>query len=284
MDKNKIKVSKNKKHPKRLRKTLIATFLAAFIIFIIIGFSETDLVVTNYVYHSQKLPSDFYGYKIALISDLHNKSFGDNQSELIKELKKANPDIIALTGDIIDAYKDDMAPIEQLIIGVTSIAPTYFVSGNHEEDMRARTRYQQLKVFFDKYGVVNLNNTSVRIKKNDSSIILTGKSYQGVKIGKTLEYANQSDFNILLYHGCDTFDKTSTHGFDIILSGHAHGGVIRLPFIGGMLNNHGGLFSKYDSGAYEKNNCTMFVSRGLGDAKFPRFYNPPELVIITLQG
>lgn len=79
------------------------------------------------------------------------------------------------------------------------------------------------------------------------------------------------------------FDMICDHGYDIILSGHSHGGVIRLPFVGGLINNNGGLFPEYDGGAYSKNNCTMFASRGLGDASFPRFYNPPELVIITLK-
>lgn len=191
--------------------------------------------------------------------------------------------MIALTGDIIDSDKDNLTSVENLIIGATAIAPTYFVSGNHEMDIKAKTQYKQLKQFFKKYGVVNLNHESVTIKKGDSRIILTGMEFCGSRIDRTLGFADQSEFNILLYHGCNAFDKTSAHGYDIILSGHSHGGVLRIPLVGGLLDNNGGLFPKYDGGAYTKNNCTMFASRGLGDASLPRFYNPPELVIITLK-
>lgn len=277
----------NKTHKKKKRKIkkwklLIPAFLLIIMIYVIVGFCETDLVVTKYTYHSDKLPSDFHGYKIALISDLHNENFGANQSQLINELKKAKPDMIALTGDIIDAKKEDLVPVENLIIGAVSIAPTYFVSGNHELDRQAKYRYKQLCEMFDKYGVVNLNNSSVNVSRGNSSIKLSGQSFGGDKIAEKLDYANQSSFNILLYHGCNAFDMICDHGYDIILSGHSHGGIIRLPFVGGLMGNNGELFPKYDGGAYTKNNCTMFASRGLGDATFPRFYNPPELVIITL--
>lgn len=277
------KLYKKKKHKKKKRKIFILLFLSILTMYVIIGFCQTDLVVTNYTYHSKKLPADFYGYKIALISDLHNENFGTNQSKLINELKKAKPDMIALTGDIIDADKDDLAPVENLIIGATSIAPTYFVTGNHELDRHAKEHYKQLCDMFDKYGVVNLNNSSVNIKRGDSIIKISGQTFCGTKVGEKLPYADMASFNILLYHGCNMFDMICDHGYDIILSGHSHGGIIRLPFIGGLINNNGGLFPKYDGGAYTKNNCTMFASRGLGDASFPRFYNPPELVIITLQ-
>lgn len=274
---------KQKGKRKKFRRYIFAVVLIVLIVYIVIGLCKTDLVITSYVYHSEKLPEEFDGFKIVLISDLHHKNFGKNQSELIDKIKAQSPDMIALTGDIVDEKHKDMESIEDFIAGIRDIAPAYYVSGNHEHDPGARYQYEQLKVLFEKYGIADLDYKTFKIERGGASIVLTGVSFCGKAITTKLKYADESKFNILLYHGSDVFDMISGYGYDIMLSGHAHGGVIRLPIVGGVLGNERDFFPKFDGGVYVENNCTMFSSKGLGDAEVPRFYNPPEIVVVTLK-
>lgn len=271
------------KPQKRKRRFVILVILIALGIYVIVGFCNTGLETTHYVYRSSKLPKEFDGYKIVLISDLHHKNFGHNQSELIRKIKAAKPDMIVLTGDIVDENHTDMTSIENFIMGISRIAPAYYVNGNHELDKDAGYQYERLKALLQEYGITNLNNDTYEVKKKQESITLTGVSYCGENIVNKLTYADESKFNILLYHCSDAFGKISSYGYDIILSGHAHGGIIRLPFVGGILGNNRDFFPKYAGGVYIENQCTLFSSRGLGDAEVPRFYNPPEVVVITLK-
>lgn len=271
---------KKKKGKKLL---ILAIILSILIIYIIIGFSQTSLKVTTYEYTSAKIPTEFDGYSIALLTDLHNKNFGENQSELLEKVKAARPDIIALGGDIIDEDHEDLTSAKVLIEGLVQIAPVYYVTGNHEQCKEAADEYKQFRRILDEYGVININDSSVILAKGEASITLTGCEYHGNRtIESRLPIADSDTFNILLYHANTTFDKIYNYGYDIILAGHGHGGLVRLPFIGGLFENGGGLFPKYDCGSYTKGNSTLIVSRGLGDGCVPRFYNPPELVIVNL--
>lgn len=251
-------------------------------IYVIIGFTNTKLEVTRYTYSSTKLPKEFDGYKIVQISDLHHKNFGENQSELIELIKAEEPDLILLTGDIADEDHTDMKPIEDLFKGIQGI-PTYFITGNHELLSKASAQYGELLVLMNEYGIVDLDDSSVEIKKGDSSIYLHGQKFRSFYIRDYLPKADTSKFNILMFHCSDYFDLISDLGYDIVVSGHTHGGIIRLPFIGGIYGNLGEWFPDYDGGVYVEDNCTLFSSRGLGDATIPRFYNPPEIVSITLK-
>lgn len=272
-----------KKNRKKFKIVLLFTLFAVLITYIVIGFSQKKLVVTEYVYHNKKLPKAFDGYKIVLISDLHHKNFGDKQSELLEAIKKSEPDLILFTGDIVDKNHDDMTPVENLLKGISGIAPAYYVTGNHELDMGAREQYVKLELLLEKYGVTDLDNLSVEIKRGEDSIFLHGKKYLSKNIDKYLETANQEYFNILMYHCSDSFGRISGHGYDIVMSGHTHGGIVRLPIVGGVIGNSRELFPKYDGGVFIENNCTLFSSKGLGDAEVPRFYNPPEVVVVTLK-
>lgn len=251
------------------------------ILFVAIGFLDTRLKLTEYTYESNKLPKSMDGYKILQISDLHHKSFGKNQEKLIKLVKEAEPDIIVMTGDIVDKNHDDIVDVMYLIKGIYDIAPIYYVPGNHEQDSNASQNYSDLRALFEEYGVTNLTDSSVKLDKK-GRVTLYGHSYQSSWIGNSLERVD-SGFNILIYHDSTTFDITSEYGFDIIFAGHSHGGIIRLPFVGGVCGNSGEYFPKYDGGRFEKNGTTMFSSKGLGDAQIPRFYNPPEVVLVTLK-
>lgn len=262
---------------------ICSIFLMGMIAFVIIGFCQTDLEVTHYEYSSSKVPSEFDGYKIVQISDLHHKNFGRNQSELIQAIQEEEPDLILLTGDIVDKNHTDMAPVENLIKGISSLAPVYYVTGNHELDMGAVKQYDALEMLFQQYGIVDLDDRSVEIKQGEASIYVHGQKFRSYYITDYLPLADESKFNILLYHCSDYFDLINDYGYDIIFSGHSHGGIVRLPFVGGVFGNSGDFFPDYAGGTYTENGCTLFASRGLGDAKIPRFYNPPEVVSVTLK-
>ena len=283
MKKHDKRISEEVKRKKRSRVCTEAVIISLFIIYLIIGLCKNGLQTTHYVYRSSKLPKSFDGYKIVVISDLHQKKFGNHQKELLEQIKKQQPDIIVLTGDLVDHNHQKMESITDFIRGASGIAPVYFVSGNHECDRRAAYQYEYLRELMNQYGVKELNYDVCEIKKENEVIRLTGIPYCGKRISERLFYADESYFNILLYHCSDAFDVISSFGYDIVLSGHTHGGIIRLPFVGGLLGNNRSFFPKYAGGVFCKNQSTLFSSRGLGDATIPRFYNPPEIVVITLQ-
>ena len=141
-----------------------------------------------------------------------------------------------------------------------------------------------MKELNEKYQVHDLNDASVVIGHNGDSILLSGLDFRLTMRGlrNNIDYANTTMFNILLYHGTDKFDGIAPYNYDLVLSGHTHGGIVCLPFIGGIISNQKELFPKYDSGVYTSGLSTMISSRGLGDASIPRFHNPREVICITL--
>lgn len=269
-----------------MRMRFIICIITILILFLLIGL-DPRLEVTNYTYRSSEIPSEFDDFKICQISDLHCKSFGKNNKTLISEIQKMSPDIVVLTGDIVDENHDDLSSVENLFIGLQELQiPAYYVTGNHELNESASTQYAQLLALMDTYQVTDLDDRSESISRGTSSIYLTGGKWYSRYITNFLQPATAEDFHILLYHGADFFDIISDYNYDLVLSGHIHGGVIRIPFLDiGVLENTGKLFPKYTHGIYqnETQSSTMIVSRGLGDAAIPRFFNRPELVCITLR-
>lgn len=254
--------------------------ITVFTFYFLLGFVN-PLTVTQYSYRSSKVPSSFDNFRIVHLSDFHCKNFGNQESTLINTIRKANPDIIVFTGDSIDGEH----PIDSyrfLLEGIKDIAPIYYINGNHEYDSLAP--YKELKSLHTQYNVINLNDSSTVITKDGESIMLTGIDFRETMRGlhKNIEYANTAFFNVLLYHGTDRFDAIAPYNYDLVLTGHTHGGIVCLPFIGGIISNEKELFPKYDSGIYTVGNSTMISSRGLGDASIPRFHNPREVVCITL--
>lgn len=270
---------------KKTRKILLGILLC-LIIFLLIGL-DPRLETTNYIYENSKIPASFNEYKICQISDLHCKYFGNNNQTLLNAIQDMNPDIVVLTGDIVDEDHTDLGSIETLFSGLRDFQiPTYYITGNHELEMDATKQYTQLQALMKTYGVTDLDGQTTTLSIGQDSIYLTGGRWYSHYITQYLKPANPQDFNILLYHGADFFDLISDYNYDLILSGHIHGGVIRLPFLNkGLLGNSGEFFPKYVSGFYqnETKTSTMIVSRGLGDSFIPRFYNRPELVCITLK-
>ncbi|MBB6218942.1 hypothetical protein HNQ80_005120 [Anaerosolibacter carboniphilus] len=260
-------------------------------------FENSILSTSNYEIYFDGLPKCFDGYKIVHLSDLHNKLFGRNQERLVEAIKKAKPDMIAITGDLVDRrhYREDVSMI--LIKECIKIAPVYFVTGNHEW---WSGKYEGLELKLQAQGVMILDDRSRIIHRDNEWIYIIGiddaakniPKYGGKKeqeiLKETLETAlkdtQRERFRILLSHRPEKMDLYESTEVDLVLSGHVHGGQWRIPGMGGLLAPGQGFFPEYDGGLYHKGKTTMVISRGLGNSIIPiRLFNRPEIVIITLK-
>ncbi len=280
---------------KNIIKTIIIILVVVFVL-IFLNWQNNDLVTSEITYTNSKLPSSFNGYTIVQISDLHNKVFDNDQSQLLDMIEKAKPDIIVVTGDIIDENRTDISVAVRLSDRMLKIAPVYYVSGNQEY---ASGKYDELKGDLQSLGVKVLDNETVKLSKNNEVINLVGIQdyiffYQGLGLdddnrkdfkGKINNLINGVDgFKILLSHRPEFFDEYAACNLDLVFAGHAHGGQIRLPLVGALFAPGQGAFPKYTEGSYTINQTTMIVSAGLGNSKFPfRLFDPPEVVITKLK-
>ena len=255
---------------------------------------NTALEVNEYEIMSDKIPEAFTGFRIAQVSDLHNKDFGEGYGQLLTLLSQINPDIIVVTGDLIDSRQTDLDIALEFAWQAGKIARVYYVSGNHEARV---PEYEDLKIGLVKAGVVILENQKVQITREGESITLMGiddPSFQeDYLFGDSESVArqaienlqNESDgYTILLSHRPELFDLYVETEMNLVFSGHAHGGQFRLPFVGGLVAPNQGFFPKYDAGQFNEENTTMIVSRGVGNSIIPiRFNNRPEIVLVTLR-
>ena len=277
-----------------IKRLMIALAILLIILMVWTIRGNTALELNKHAIKSYKLPSEFDGFMIAQISDLHNAEIGDANEKLLAMIKEADPDIIAITGDMIDSRRMDIQVALDFAKEAIKIAPCYYVNGNHE--LRV-LEYEELKEGLEDLGDIILENAKATITKEDESLTIIGLSdpslesgYIYTEEGEILDlYLNKlskedDNYKILLSHRPEYFDLYCEAGIDIVLSGHAHGGQIRLPFVGGIIAPHQGFFPKYDGGLYEKDETNMIVSRGIGNSLFPlRFNNRPEVVLIELQ-
>ncbi len=280
----------NKKKGKRKRIIILALLLAVALWTI---WGNVTIGVSHYQIASKRLPSGFDGFRIAVISDLHNASFGKDNRTIIDKVRDIRPDIIALTGDLVDANRTDIDVAVNLVRELIAIAPCYYVTGNHEAWIVGQ--YAQLEEGLLKEGVRVLHDEVVLLTKNGQSIQLAGlddpdftdrASYIQESILQTkLQQMNlTSDYCVLLSHRPELFEAYANENVDLVLSGHAHGGQFRLPFIGGLIAPNQGFFPKYDGGVYQEQNTVMIVSRGIGNSVIPiRFNNRPEIVVVELK-
>lgn len=270
----------------------MAVILAALSLWIAWG--NTALELNTYTVTSDKLPDAFEGYRIAHVSDLHNAEMGKDNEKLLAMLRNAAPDIIAISGDLVDSRNTDIDIALRFAQEAVKIAPCYYVTGNHEARISA---YDQLKTGLEEAGVFVLENARVEIRRGGEAITVLGvedPSFQtdyllgtaDVVISASLaKLKTECDgFTVLLSHRPELFDTYVTAGMDLVLSGHAHGGQFRLPIIGGLVAPNQGMFPKYDAGLYTARNTNMIVSRGIGNSIVPfRFNNRPEIILIQLQ-
>lgn len=264
-------------------KKLVIIIGLLILIFFCFGFYN-GLELTDYTYRDRELPKEFDGFRVAFISDLHCKTLGKKEDKLIYTIISCNPDIIVFTGDMIDGDHNDITPVKNLLAGLSDNYPIYAVSGNHERDNAEN--YEALLTCYREYGVIDLDDKHQTITKKDEHIGIYGISYRASYLISNEHHKpdkEENAFNILLYHDATVFPQVSLFGYNLVLSGHTHGGVIRLPFIGGLINNNCTLISKFDNGMFHINESTLISNRGIGDSDIPRFYNRAEVVCITLR-
>lgn len=280
------------KHKKNHKYLNIIFIVISILIFFF--WQNNDIVITEISHSNSKLPDEFNGYKILQISDLHNKEFGKGQRRLLKEIDKVAPDVIVVTGDLIDRRKYDLDTALVFIKGAVKIAPVYYVSGNHEA---WSGEYINIKNELLNCGVRLIDDTKDKLIKGEKSIeilglsdpdFLTSSYMEGTNSSKLEEQleklSDSSVFQILLSHRPELFILYANENIDLIFSGHAHGGQFRIPYLGGLVAPDQGFFPKYTSGKYVQNQSTLIVSRGLGNSVIPiRIFNRPEIVVVTLQ-
>lgn len=271
-------------------KIIIPIITAAVLLWIIWG--NTTIGLTYYTVSGSRIPSAFSHYKIAVISDLHNAEFGEDNSRLIYVVEKEKPDIIAIIGDMVDSNKPDIEAAEKLVKKLVAVAPCYYVTGNHEAWLGQQYNILEQKLL--DAGVIVLHDTSVKLTKDNQTVQLAGlddpdftgrdSSIHESMLHTKLERMNLTeDYCILLSHRPEDFNAYLAADIDLVLSGHAHGGQFRLPFVGGLIAPDQGVFPKYDCGKYSEKNTTMIVSRGIGNSIIPvRFNNRPEIVMVEL--
>lgn len=276
------------------KKHYIWSFVAVVLVGLIAWtvWGNTALETSAYTIVSNRLPDEFSGFHIAQVSDLHNAEFGKDNKRLLAMLREAEPDIIVITGDMVDSYHTDIHIALRFAEDAMQIAPCYYVSGNHEARI---PEYENLKTGLETAGVVVLENERIALERNGATILLIGvddPSFQTdyllgdspVVMTDALNSLTQKDaYTVLLSHRPELFDTYAASGLDIVFTGHAHGGQFRLPFLGGVIAPNQGLFPKYDSGLYTQGNTNMLVSRGIGNSIIPiRFNNRPEIIVVEL--
>ena len=276
------------------KTVLIVSVLVILCLGILTLWGNIALEVNEYEIVSDRIPQGFDGFRIAQVSDLHNKDFGEGYGQLLTLLSQINPDIIVVTGDLIDSRQTDLDIALEFAWQAGKIARVYYVSGNHEARV---PEYEDLKIGLVKAGVVILENQKVQITREGESITIMGiddPSFQedylfgdseSVARQAIEDLKNESDgYTILLSHRPELFDLYVDTEMDLVFSGHAHGGQFRLPFVGGLVAPNQGFFPKYDAGQFNEENTTMIVSRGVGNSIIPiRFNNRPEIVLVTLR-
>ncbi len=268
-------------------------YMVVIIFLIILGilisriyFEVNTFEIKSLIFKSKKIPNG-QRIKILHISDLHNKKFPNNNKQLLKKIKEQKPDIIVLTGDIIDCKTKTFQDVYKLLQALTAINKnTYFVSGNHE------WRNPKTDCFIDgikKRNIKVINNSNEVFTKENFFINICGiddpyTNHEDIDLA--FSNIDNASFTILLSHAPDIVPKNNNLLCDLILCGHTHGGQIRFPFIGGVIAPGQGWFPKYDKGIYELNSDTiLFINSGLGTSGLPiRLLNRSQICFITLQG
>ncbi len=268
-------LQRNRNYKKLIKTILIyITVIVLVIPFIIWG--NNSIVVTEYNKYSDKLSDAFDDFTIVHLSDLHGKNYKGRCVTLVSSL---NPDVIVITGDLIDKNDKNLDDTEEFVERIVSLAKVYFVTGNHEN---LSSLYPSLLEIFNKYGVTVLNNEQQAIFIGSENITIYGYSDSEYDI-YTDVVLDKNDFNLVLCHKPYAPELFNTIGADLVLCGHAHGGQIRLPLIGGLIAPDQGLFPEYSEGMHDFSNTSVVISRGLGNSIFPiRLFNRPEIVVVTL--
>lgn len=292
---------------RKVYKFILLTFVLILAVNLILG---QMVFVTRVTAMSADLPTVFEGYEIAQLSDIHSVRSAKQADRIVAQVEEISPDLIALTGDLVDSgyYSRTFGTEGEkqtlgLLARLTAIAPVYYVYGNHEMVLLDDPVHNPFRTQVEALGITLLNNESETIRRGGESISIAGiqdpstlykdETYaalggSAVKTRAMLDNVvnglRTEDFVLLLAHRPEFFDLYVQSEADVILSGHAHGGQMRLPLVGGLYAPGQGIFPQYDAGLYEQDTLLMIVSRGIGNSVFPlRVFNPPEIAAVTLQ-
>jgi uncharacterized protein len=275
-----------------MRKLLLAIIVIGIFSFIIYKGNIT-VGTTNYTLSSKQLPASFDGYKIIQLSDLHDAMFGEKHVDIVNEVVKIAPDAIYITGDFIDRNRYDLEQSLLLVEAIKDVAPIYYVTGNHEISINDVDR---IKSSLQELGVHVLSDERKILTSAEGEVMaiggiedpLSSAGDEQVTVERAVEKAfdgvPKDTFKILLSHRPEYFEVYVRNGINVTFSGHAHGGQVRIPGIGGLISPGQGIFPKLTSGIHEEDGSQLVVSRGIGNSLFPiRVFNKPEIVVVTLK-
>lgn len=251
--------------------------------------SNFRLVTEEFTISSDRFPKALSGLRIVHLTDVHNTGYGENNESFLEAVADARPDIIAITGDLIDGddRKTEEKFVRSLIPRLCEIAPVYYVSGNHEwASGWARTLFDIIR----EAGGTVLRNQYVLIGEGDESFVLAGcddpNALRDMKtpqeVVESIKKREPDKYVLMLYHRHDRLDMWAETGVDAVLCGHAHGGMIRLPFTDGLYAPGQVFFPEHTSGLYEKDGTVEIVSRGIGGPKY-RLFNNPEIAVAVFE-
>lgn len=275
----------SKRGTKKSKKRYIILFIIIIFIIAFCFWQNNMILISEFEYADENITDEMDGFTIVQLSDLHNKRFGVNQKRLIKKIEKCNPDIIVITGDLIDERSKNFDNAKTLVEETVKIAPVYYVTGNHEKWI-SDDLYKELMNMLEMSGVTILNDEYVSIPVEKTSFILAGLD-DGSLLDDTLKELKLNDKKelvVLLAHEPQYIKDYSLYGADLVLAGHAHGGQFILPVIGGVYAPGQGFNPEYTNGEYEEGSTKMIVSRGLGNSIFPfRLFDYPDVVCVTFR-
>lgn len=267
----------------KLRKWIIR--LA--ILYVFLYFNNHWLVVSEHMYESDKVPAAFDGLRVVQVSDLHDALFGEGNKRLIDKIRMAEPDVIFITGDVVDSNRYNLQQSLQAVNEFVKIADVYYVLGNHEVATNQVTKiYKSLT----ELGVTVLSNDSLLIERGGQQVAIVGiedplmNKHTKDMLQTALVGVPGETMTLLLAHRPEKFSSYANANIDLVFSGHAHGGQVRIPGVGGLISPGQGYLPKYTSGIYEEADTKMVVSRGLGNSIVPfRILNLPEIVVVELK-
>lgn len=259
-------------------------FVAIVVAFVIITYiGNTTIAVTQEEIRLSGLPQELEGFRVVQVSDLHDATFGEEQKDLINKVAEQEPNVILITGDVVDSNRYNLEQSLQAVAGFAKLAPVYYVTGNHEI---ATGKVNEIKSSLSQLGVTVLSNEVETLTLKGQTIEIFGidDPLNGISVEEALAKHPRTGLpRLTLSHRPEVFEDYVRSGESLVFSGHAHGGQIRIPGLGGLIAPGQGFFPKYTAGVYEEGETQMVVSRGLGNSLFPvRIFNRPEVVTVIL--
>lgn len=266
-------------------------------------YENKQLVIEEYEIGSEKIPNAFDGYRIVFLTDLHCREFGTRNQKLLESIAQCKPDVVLIGGDMVISQENVSEEIPlKLLKELVKRYPVYYADGNHELRLARNeeifgVRYKDYIHKMKEYGVQHMSNETIVLAADDGFISLTAfdlekKFYHRFHIPQMTKEEIETAvgkntgkvFQILLVHNPNYMDAYADFGSDLVLAGHFHGGMVRIPGLGGVISPQVQIFPKYDAGQFQKKDTTMIVSRGLGNHSVKiRLFNRPEISCITLK-